>query len=649
MVHSAAKKQDFFSLLTRGHSIVEASRKIGIHKDTGYDWVAKKESGAFAYLEQKAIDALPSPKLRSELREEALIALDDFDYWRFRYMGRRSRPWQVEAAHRTVEWLLSDNTELVVVNLPPGAGKSTLFTCDIPLWLLCRQRSIREFLGHRTIKEAEKYARRMRRALERTQPLPPDPAQGRHDQAEGCLAQDYGRFQPRNGDVWRADEFTVLAEFDGIESIIEDKEATVTAKGMGTEFLGMRSEFVVWDDLVTQKILNSPDAIEQQRIWWDNEAVTRVEPGGCLLLVGQRMGPNDLYQYVLDERTPPEDADEAFVDTLQEDEYAEWLANVGTSRYRHIVFPAHFEDRCTGDHGTPTTYNDPKYAYPDGCLLDPVRLPWSKGANSLRNIAANGMSKYLVQYQQENSDPGTTLVQRLWIEGGIDKEGNVYPGCLDKYRGLCELPKGLSMPVVSVATVDPSPTQYWSIQWWIYHPASESRYLMDLKRVKMGANDWLDWNENTKEFYGVAEDWQLRSRELGLPISHWVFEQNAAQRFVLQFSHFKRWQRKHGVQITAHNTTVRKLDDEFGVQMLADRYRFGNVRLPYLRAGSSFLSPAKVASDHLIREVTTYPEAVTTDCLMAQYFFEYTLPQIAAAVLPSNKPRGRLRRPSWAA
>jgi hypothetical protein len=628
MAHTPATKQRFFDLLNDGWGVTKAAGKLGIAVDTGYDWIKKRESGAFAYLDKKADDALPNPKLRGELSEEALRALDDFEYFRRRYLGRTSRPWQVEAANQTVAWVTSDETELMVVNCPPGSGKSTLFTNDIPLWMICRDRTIRIFLGHRVKSEAEKYARRIKRALERTRPLPADPSQGRMEPAEGCLAQDYGRFKPRTGDVWRQEEFTVLAEFADEESSIEDKEATVTAKGMGTEFLGMRSELVIWDDLITNSILKSVDQIENQRVWWDNEGVTRVEPGGCLILCGQRMGAEDLYRHCLDELLPPDDETDA-VEKMTAGEYDEWLARVGESRYRHIVYPAHFEDRCTGSHG-----KSEEFAYPNGCLLDPVRIPWL-GRNGITAIRANRMEKYRVQYQQEDTDPDSVLVPRVWIDGGRDRDGVEHPGCLDQHRGLCEAPKGLSQPVFSVATVDPSPTEYWAVEWWLYHPASEQRFLMDLHRARMEAPDWLDWNEHDKVYYGLAHDWQKRSRALGYPITHWVFEQNAAQRFVLQYRHVKRWQAQQRTSILAHNTTVRKLDEEYGIQMLRDRYRYGNVRLPYLIADKAYhSSPAKVASDHLIREATTYPQGVTSDCLMAQYFLEYNLEALAKEPAP---------------
>jgi hypothetical protein len=39
--------------------------------------------------------------------------------------------------------------------------------------------------------------------------------------------------------------------------------------------------------------------------------------------------------------------------------------------YKHVTYKAHYEDRCVGDHGKAAA------AWPEGCLLDPKRVPWS--------------------------------------------------------------------------------------------------------------------------------------------------------------------------------------------------------------------------------------------------------------------------------
>jgi predicted NACHT family NTPase len=78
-----------------------------------------------------------------ELCGEARRALEDFGFFRYRYFGRRSTPWQEEAGHQVVAWLATKQKEYAVVNCPPGSGKTTLFTHDIPAWLTCRNRGIR--------------------------------------------------------------------------------------------------------------------------------------------------------------------------------------------------------------------------------------------------------------------------------------------------------------------------------------------------------------------------------------------------------------------------------------------------------------------------------------------------------------------------
>jgi hypothetical protein len=189
----------------------------------------------------------------------------------------------------------------------------------------------------------------------------------------------------------------------------------------------------------------------------------------------------------------------------------------------------------------------------------------------------------------------------------------------------------LSAPWFSIATVDPSPTKFWAIEWWVYHPASEQRFLMDLVKQTMGADEFLDWNENDRQFFGFAQDWQVRSRRLGVPITHWIVEKNAAQRFLLVNDAIKRWQRLHHVNLIGHSTTLNKLDPEYGIQSIANRFRFGNVRLPgkNTRDGEGMKDFGRAAAQNLVWEATHYPDASTDDCLMAYWFLEFNLPQIS--------------------
>jgi len=85
----------------------------------------------------------PQPKPRDKLRPEAADALDDFALFQRRYLGHISTPWQVEAANYIVKLLATPAKEYAALNVPPGVGKSSLMTLDIPAWLVCRDRAIR--------------------------------------------------------------------------------------------------------------------------------------------------------------------------------------------------------------------------------------------------------------------------------------------------------------------------------------------------------------------------------------------------------------------------------------------------------------------------------------------------------------------------
>jgi len=464
--------------------------------------------------------------------------------------------------------------------------------------------------------QASRYTQRLRRAFERTIPLsaePEDVARGLALDAEATLCADFGIFHGGVGEIWSAEAF-IVAQIGG--QLIAEKEPTWSAFGMDTGFLGMRYDFVVWDDVVDNLTLRTVDARENQQSWWDDVAEKRLEPGGLMILQGQRMSGDDLYRYALDKKAGWDDGDET-----------------DDRKYFHVAFKAHYVDRCHGEHGPDSPY------YPKGCLLDPRRLPWRE----LRSEMTNRSAKFQVIYQQEDVDPATVLVKPIWVTGGRDPAtGEDCPGCYDDNRDLCELPKGLTGRLLSVATADPSPTKFWSVQWWVvrfgFDGAPYERYLMDMERKTMDAPDFLDWNQAEGCFYGLMEEWQQRSVALNHPITTWIVEANAAQRFLLQYDHVRRWKAKWQVGIVPHQTSVRKLDPEFGVQTIASQWRYGRVRLPNKRGGEG-----RFHQLWLVKEVTSYPEGRTDDCVMAQWFLEWHLPRMS----PETSPLPTFKRPSW--
>lgn len=598
----------YFDARNQGFGVEEACRRSKISTATAYRF--ERNDPASSGIEAASVlgvTTVGGNLVDQPLSEEARKALEDFAYFRMRYFGRRSTPWQERAAYDVLRALETQDREYLVINCPPGSGKSTLFTHDIPCWLIVRDRSIRIQIGSRTERQARMYVGRIKKSLEREAPMRADAdsiSRRIAFDAEAAIQDDFGAFKPEGRtDLWRA-EALVARQLDGVS--LDDKEPTVSAWGQDSGFLGGRFDLVLWDDLVDRKNSKTVESKESLIEWWSTEAETRLEPGGALILQGQRIAAQDLYKYALGLRNLDE-----------------------SPKYRLIKYRAHDAENCKEDHGPEAK------AWPDGCLLDPHRLPWK----FLENIKVNNPRTFEVQYQQEDGSSVDGLVDPAWITGGIDQFGYVAPGCLDLQRSTGVVPDHLKNGQGwSFITVDPSPTEWWGIIWWIYDPDTGNRYIIDIVRRRLGAEQFFTLDLETFEFSGVLVDLWKRAQEQGAPLQMVMVEVNAAQRWLLQQPHVQRWIDATGVKIVPHTTTVNKSDPKYGVESIADFFRQGKVRIPHGTPS------ARLTVQPLITESTLYPDSDTTDLVMSTWF--HTL----AVNNHYSRTNGRLYRkevPSW--
>jgi hypothetical protein len=631
-------------------SLADAARVAGIHKNTASKWEAKQKAAIaandLAKLEERVVSSAQSGGARKQLQqdlleasnlppvipddrlcEEAKRGLVDFDFFRKYYLGRVPSPWQVDAAYKIVQYLESEDKEHLVVNVAPGAGKSTLFH-DVAVWCIIRNRGIRILYGSISLNLAKMYSRRIRETLERPVPIQPDPElvrKGLAMNAEGCLAIDYGRFRPTDkGALWRAEEFIVEQQ---TQSGLDNKEPTVRAYGFDSEFIGHRADLVLFDDVASPENAKESTARDRLLERWDSMAEARVDPGGLIAVIGQRLGSGDLYAYCLSKETF-EDTDEDYDGSDIQDK-TDLKEPVRIKKYKHLSYKAYYEELDTG----PTSRKKFSAPWPDGPLLDPYRLSWQ----DLSFIKHSTPNKFRVVYQQEDIDMSNTLIERVWATGGLGNDGVLYPGCIDNDRMPGYIPEGLSHPYISIASVDPSPTQFWAIEWWIYQPETNLRYLVDIERRKLNAEELLGYNVATGEYSGVMEEWQERAERMGYPISHWIVEINAAQRFLLAHDFVRRWQALNEVNVVPHTTSRNKLDESLGVEaLLPPLWRSGSVRLPSMRGNWKTLA--------LVDEMCawTRDKKHGTDTVMAHWFAELHMPQLLSPQAPP-----RQWRPSW--
>jgi hypothetical protein len=604
----SAAKQDRYDLLrSRGWSKRAAAKNVGV----SYTWAKARDAGlptssGHEWRDRKRRGDLPA-LVHDKLPGEARAALEDISLFALRYFGLTLNPWQVESAQKTLDLLATEDEEYLVVNCPPGSGKSTFYPLVLAAWLTCRDRTIRGLIGSASQSTAKWYLTRLRTAFERTVPVKAKPSELRSKtacDARSTLSADFGTFRPGDGQPWSSEAITV-EQTSGVA--LSEKEATWQAFGRTTAFLGIRVDIAIWDDVYDPQQMKTVDAKDGLKRWWAESAETRLEPGGLLVLQGQRMDGDDIYRYALDQKHDEDDE---------------------RPKYSHIVYPAHDEAHCKGEG----FHRKDSPAWPEGCLLAPRRLPMRK----LATIAKNTPTTFEVSYQQRDVAASDVLVPRVWVTGGTDDTGESFPGCLDGERGLWECP-ATSSRWLMVATVDPSPTQFWSVQAWLFDLDTSLRHLIAHHRAKMSVPDFLEYRPSERRWVGVAEEWQQRSRQLGRPIQYWIVEQNAFQRALVQGQIVEQWRARNSTSMIGHTTGTNKSDPRLGVGCLAPHYRFGRVRLPWRL-------DARPAVSSLIEEVTRWPGGRTDDCVMSQWFGEWNLSRIAP---PEHRDQGHQRRPSW--
>lgn len=544
--------------------------------------------------------------------EHAVRALTDFEFFRRRYFGHLSLPWHLEAGYQladTLEKALAEGERrFVLLNEPPGSGKTTLLH-DFGIWVTARNRALRGANVARTEPLAVKNTARMRRAFERPAPQrarAEDRRKGLAVDAEATLAADFGPFQPEGRiDVWTREAFVVL-QADG--QAIAEKEPTWASYGLDGSIIGNRLDLLLCDDLVDKSNTRTPESRQTAIDNFRDEVEKRIDDGGLCLVAGQRLHRDDLYRYI---RDMPAEVDEWDVpDTIPR-------------KYTHIVYPAHSAERCEGLHGRDAP------SFPEGCLLDPIRLPWKV----LVNERAADPAKFELIYNQDDTfEPDDALARREWVEAAADSA-----------RDLWQLPDGVDAPL-RVVTVDPSGRQFWALQAWAYEPDGDDglggrRYLLDLVNRRMESPDLLDLNYDSKQFFGVLEEWRQMYVAIGRPLQCVVIENNAAQRYLLQASHVRRWGEVHGIRLMGHSTTLRKLDESLGtVGLCRPQWEFGRMSLP--GKSSEARATVKVLGDQACR----WP-VEPNDQVMGHYFFEAVLSELVDAVRP--RPTRTAWRPSW--
>jgi hypothetical protein len=474
------------------------------------------------------------------------------------------------------EWVYEAfENDLLLLNVPPRHNKSTLFAIWWPLWNIVRDRDTQVLVVSATQTLSSRWVGYIASYL-----------------SFGEIPQIFGRFKPEtqeDGIPWRPSkgEIMVVGRERGVEGAMQ---YTLLSRSTGSQLLGFEADIIVADDLTSKRVAISPTQRNLEIEWFQEECTSRMNPEGRALVIGQRVHLNDLYGY------------------LGEQVY-EYGPRKDEPIWTHIVHPA--------IEVWPQDEN-----WDDAEVLWPGVWPYERLMKSYALVG--GKSAFQTMYQQDPAAGDASLVREEWLEACRDKNRKVGP----KWREIT--PGQEVLPVVRVASLDPSPTMYNGlvIADVVY---SRDTFFCVILHIASFKSDW----RGIRQSINAAIDTYRPD--------YFLFEKNIAQYWASGDPFIEELRGK--TTVLEHSTSAHnKFDVETGLESLSYDFEMANVRLPY---GDH---PSAEESRLLETELRTWTREgrIRDDVLMALWFIKFNYKRLIPRQNMVRSFRGGTNRPNQA-
>ena len=169
-----------------------------------------------------------------------------------------------------IDALLNDEYDELIINSPPGSAKSTYTSHALPAAFLGRYPTKNVILATHTSDLSERWSRKVRGTV----------ASKEHQQVfpASCLSQDS----------------TAVSRW------ATSKGGELLAAGVGGSILGFRADLGVIDDPISGfEQAQSETQLAKVHSWYETDFVTRLKPNAKVVLICQRLSPNDLAGYLI--------------------------------------------------------------------------------------------------------------------------------------------------------------------------------------------------------------------------------------------------------------------------------------------------------------------------------------------------------------
>lgn len=166
--------------------------------------------------------------------------------------------------------LLNDEYDELIINSPPGSAKSTYTSHVLPAAFMGRFPTKNIILATHTADLSERWSRKVRAAVA----------------------------SPKHNQVFPAS--TLSQDSTAVSRWATSKGGEVLAAGVGGSILGFRADLGILDDPISGfEQAQSLTQLQKVHNWYETDFVTRLKPGAKVVLICQRLSPNDLAGYLI--------------------------------------------------------------------------------------------------------------------------------------------------------------------------------------------------------------------------------------------------------------------------------------------------------------------------------------------------------------
>jgi len=170
-----------------------------------------------------------------------------------------------------------------LILMPRGTFKSTISTISFPLQLLLVNPDVRILIDSETFDKSRAFMSEIRGHME---------SNDKYRELFKCVHGEYP--DARKGtEKWGDTEMNVSVRRK------KAKEPNLSCSGVGVTKVGMHYDFIISDDLHSEKNVTNKEQI-QQVIDHYKLNLSLLEPDGAMIVIGTRWDYLDLYQYIID-------------------------------------------------------------------------------------------------------------------------------------------------------------------------------------------------------------------------------------------------------------------------------------------------------------------------------------------------------------